>query len=71
MPFPYSDDLRSKLLDAYEAGAGSLHQLATQFRVSWGYAKKIRMQQLQTGGKVRHGLRQLCRTTASPNGDAA
>jgi len=53
MPLPYSDDLRSKLLEAYEAGAGSLRQLATRFRVSWGYTKKIRMQQLQTGSKVR------------------
>lgn len=53
MPLPYSDDLRTKLLEAYEAGAGSLRQLAIQFRVSWGYAKKIRMHQLQTGGKVR------------------
>jgi transposase len=53
MPLPYSDDLRMKLLEAYEAGAGSLRQLAIQFRVSWGYTKKIRMQQLQTGGKAR------------------
>lgn len=53
MPLPYSDDLRTKLLDAYEAGAGSLRQLAIQFRVSWGYTKKIRAQQLQTGGKLR------------------
>jgi len=53
MSLPYSDDLRSKLLEAYEAGAGSLRQLAIQFRVSWGYAKKIRMQQLRTGSKAR------------------
>jgi transposase len=53
MPLPYSDDLRSKLLEAYESGAGSLRQLAARFRVSWGYTKKIRMQQLQTGSKVR------------------
>jgi len=49
----YSDDLRCKLLEAYEAGAGSLRQLAAQFRVSWGYAKKIRMQQLASGRKER------------------
>ncbi len=53
MPLAYSDDLRRKLLEAYEAGAGSLRQLAIQFRVSWGYTKKMRMHQLQTGGKVR------------------
>jgi transposase len=34
-------------------GAGSLRQLAAQFRVSWGYAKKVRMQQLATGSKER------------------
>jgi len=49
----YSDDLRSKLLEAYEAGAGSLQGLAQQFRVSFGYSKKIRRQQLQTGQKQR------------------
>jgi transposase len=53
MPQPYSDDLRCKLLEAYEAGAGNLQQLAAQFRVSWGYAKKIRMQQLLSGRKER------------------
>jgi transposase len=60
MAQPYSDDLRSKLLQAYEAGVGSLQQLAVQFRVSWGYVKKIRGQQLRTGEKkrpvqLRHG----------------
>ena len=53
MPQPYSDDLRRKLLEAYETGGGSLQKLAAQFRVSWGYAKKIRMQQLRSGGKER------------------
>lgn len=60
MAEPYSDDLRSKLLEAYEAGVGSLRELAAQFRVSWGYSKKIRAQQLRTGQKerpvqLRHG----------------
>jgi transposase len=53
MPEPYSDDLRCKLLEAYEAGAGSLRELAEQFRVSWGYSKKIRAQQVQTGQRER------------------
>jgi transposase len=53
MPQAYSDDLRRKLLEAYEAGAGSLRELATRFRVSWGYTKKIRGQQLRTGQKER------------------
>jgi hypothetical protein len=50
----YSDDLRRKLPEPYEAGAGSVVQeLAKQFRVSWGYSKKIRSQQLRTGRKER------------------
>ena len=53
MPRAYSDDLRRKLLEAYEAGEGSLRELATRFRVSWGYTKKIRGQQLRTGQKQR------------------
>jgi transposase len=53
MAQPYSNDLRCKLLEAYEAGAGSLRALALQFRVSWGYSKKIRAQQLLTGSKER------------------
>src|SRR5271165_6714900 len=60
MPRAYSDDLRCKLLEAYEAGQGSLQELAKQFRVSWGYSKKIRGQQLRTERKerpqqLRHG----------------
>jgi transposase len=53
MPQTYSDDLRRKFLDAYEAGRGTLRELATQFGVSFGYGKKIRGQQLQTGRKER------------------
>lgn len=53
MAKPYSDDLRCKLLEAYETGAGSLRELASQFRVSWGYSKKVRSQQVRTGSKER------------------
>lgn len=53
MAQPISDDLRCRILEAFEAGAGCLHALATQFRVSWGYCKKIRMQQLRSGEKKR------------------
>jgi transposase len=60
MPRAYSDDLRTKLLKAYAAGRGSLEELASQFDVSYGYAKKIRGQQLETGRlerprQLRHG----------------
>jgi transposase len=53
MAQPYSDDLRCKLLEAWEAGAGSLRELAEQFGVSWGYTKKVRAQQVRTGRKER------------------
>ena len=53
MPRAYSHDLRRKLLEAYEAGAGSVQEFAKQFSVSWGYRKKIRAQQLRTGRKER------------------
>lgn len=60
MPRAYSDDLRSKLLKAYAAGQGSLEELAKQYGVSYGYSKKIRRQQLNTGqlerpAQLRHG----------------
>ncbi len=60
MPRAYSDDLRSKVLKAYAAGRGSLEELASQFVVSYGYTKKIRRQQLQSGRlerprQLRHG----------------
>ena len=58
MPRAYSDDLRCKLLEAYEAGRGSLQELAKQFGVSWGYSKKVRAQQRQTGHKERPQQRQ-------------
>ena len=60
MPRAYSDHLRSKLLKAYAAGRGSLEELAAQFGVSYGYSKKIRRQQRETGQaerrrQLRHG----------------
>ena len=37
--------------ESYQAGGGSLQEAAKQNRVSWGYSKKIRAQQLRTGRK--------------------
>ena len=56
----YSDDLRCKILRAYERGRLGLEALAEQFGVSYGYTKKIRRQQLQSGRverppQSRHG----------------
>ena len=41
MAKPYSDDLRGKLLDAYEGGVGSLRKLAAQFCVSWDKPRRF------------------------------
>jgi transposase len=67
MPRAYSDDLRCKLLRAYERGEAGLQDLAERFGVSYGYTKKIRRQQLQSGQmervpQERHG--RVSRVTA-------
>ena len=49
----YSNDLRRKLLEAYDRGEGSLRELAVRFAVSHGYTKKIRKQQLRSGQMER------------------
>jgi len=53
MAKPYSDDLRRRILEALERGEGTESELAARFRVSYGYVKKIRRQQLRTGTVVR------------------
>src|ERR1019366_6734996 len=53
MALPYSDDLRCRILKAYERGGVSLSKLAGQFQVSLPYIKKIRGQQLRTGRMER------------------
>ena len=47
----YSDDLRRRILQAYEQKEGSEPELARRFRVSLGYVKKIR-RQLRRSGKM-------------------
>ena len=49
----FSDDLRRRILEAVERGEGSEPELAARFRVSHGYVKKIRRQQLRTGQMAR------------------
>jgi len=57
MPRAYSDDLRRKILQMYERAELSLEQLAEQVGVSYGFTKKIRRQQLQTGQMERPAQR--------------
>jgi transposase len=49
----YSDDLRRKLLSAYDRGEGTLSQLAARFSVSEGWARKISSQRKRTGQAER------------------
>jgi len=49
MATTYSDDLRRKLLEAYDDGEGTLAELAERFRVSEGWAKKVSAARLRTG----------------------
>jgi transposase len=53
MARPYSDDLRCRILQAYERGEGTEPELAQRFRVSLGYVQKIRKQQRRTGKMER------------------
>jgi putative transposase len=53
MARPYSDDLREKLLEAYDQGQGSLAELAEQFCVSLGWAWKISASRKRTGRTER------------------
>src|SRR5271166_1209856 len=53
MARPYSDDLRQKLLEAYDQGKGSLVELAERFGVSLGWAWKISSARKRTGRMER------------------
>jgi len=55
----YSNDIRRKLLEAHEQGRGTLEELAEEFGVSLGFAKKISAALRRTGQmeriEQRHG----------------
>src|ERR1039457_3474026 len=57
MARPYSDDLRRKLLEAYDHGKGSLVELAERFGVSLGWAWKISSARKRTGWIERSSYR--------------
>jgi hypothetical protein len=57
----YSNDLRCKLLTAYDLRQGSLRSLAGLFSVSYDWAKEISMQRLRSQqmervAQSRHGV---------------
>jgi transposase len=57
MARPYSDDLRYKLLEAYDEGQGSLAELSEQFGVSASWAWKISATRKRTGRTERPSYR--------------
>jgi transposase len=52
MAKPFSDDLRYRILEAYERKEGSQQQLARRFGVGFEYVRKIR-RQLQRSGQIK------------------
>jgi transposase len=57
MARPYSDDLRRKLLEAFDQGKGSLSELAEDFGVSLGWAWKVSAARKRTGRMDRPSYR--------------
>ncbi len=53
MPQAYTDDLRRKLLGAYDQGRGGLEKLAALFGVSYGWAQKVAATRRRTGSVER------------------
>jgi len=53
MPQAYADDLRRKLLEAYDQGRGGLERLAALFGVSYGWAQKVAAARRRTGRAER------------------
>jgi len=53
MGIAYGDDLRRKLLSAYDQGEGTLEELADRFLASVGWAKKISAQRNRSGQAER------------------
>jgi transposase len=49
----YSDDLRIRILEAYERGEGSCRVLGVRFGVSWEYVRKVRQQLTRSGHRRR------------------
>ena len=63
----YGDDLRRKLLQAYDRGDGALEQLAQRFSVSVPWAWKISAQRKRSGQTERVEQRLHGRVQAQPD----
>ena len=62
----YSDDLRRKILGAYDRKAGSLRELSERFCVSYAWARKISWQRRRTGQMERVEQRHGSPSRATP-----
>lgn len=62
----YGDDLRRKLLEAYDRGEGTLDKLATRFSVSLPWAWKISAQRKHSGQMERVEQRRGARRKVTP-----
>lgn len=49
MPIAYSTDLRTRIIDAWEAKEGSQRQLADRFKVSLSFVQRVLRRYRQTG----------------------
>lgn len=49
MPIAYSSDLRTRIIDAWQAKEGSQRQLADRFKVSLSYVQRVLQRYRQTG----------------------
>ena len=47
---PYSTDLRMRVVQAYEHREGAMRQLATTFRVSLSFVRRLLKHDRETGG---------------------
>lgn len=64
----YSNDLRRKFFQAYDAGEDSLTELAERFQVSVGWAKKISARRTRSGevdAPIRRRAGRVSRVTAA------
>ena len=64
----YSNDLRRKFFQAYDAGEHSLTELAERFQVSVGWAKKISARRTRSGevdAPIRRRAGRVSRVTAA------
>jgi Transposase and inactivated derivatives len=70
MPKVYSEDLRRRVLAAYETTNATYEEVAARFGVSVGFVRKLRELYKETGGITRRshggGMPRTAQTTRRP-----